>query len=487
MRPTHHLQRLACAAALVLSLMLACSAVVAPPARASARRAQSDSASLTLTNGTTFTYDSTPAPNFQVVVTLATPESANRIFQIKVQLENGQQFIGEPPSTSADLLTYTWGVSASSDSTGQLLAAGSHTATAFFTNPDTGVTTQSGSVSFTVARKNFSMGCQFPGSTLFMLKPGVQAQLTLSLEYVSGPPVNWTEGTASVTFTGPSTITEQSLHPDSSGVITVTTPAVVGRYNFDCRFSGSADYAASEIAWTTYPLLISEMSQLGGMQLYSNPTTFVGTKTMQLYIVFRAAPGLPTPTGGYSIFFGTTSPFFVRDLTIGPNGDSLVTLQPNPNFTGAPEIDIRYYGDAYYDDQTYKFPPTNPAIPSGSGGSGGKVSSGGGGSPAKPKATATTTASATSTVTATATTTPAATATPASGHAILSATTSPLGGSVGLALLAALIGLLVVGGGIGGVVFWRSRRRAASLAMASASPTRSPLDEDTLPDSAPDR
>ncbi len=486
MRATYHLQRLACVAALVLGLLLACLAIVAPPARAAARQgsASGDTVTLAMANGTSFQYQGLPSPRLQVTVTLGQAVTINQTATIVVKLENGQSFSSTIlVGPSSGTLTYSDTVIASAfyGSNGDP-AIGDHTAVAMFTNPATGQTTQSNSVNFTINKLNFTLDCTFKGSITNIFKPSTSVQVALGAENTeSNLPLNWNVGSVSIWFSGPMTTAPQTLQPTSDGLVTVTTPSKVGRYNPHCAFSGSTYYNAANTDWTTFPLLISDMSQLGGVQLYSNPTTFVGTQTMELYIVFHAAPGLPTPTGEYNVTMGTNPLYYTNSLTVGPNGDSSVTLKPNPNFKGASQITVHYFGDGYYNDQSYTFPMTNPAIPGGASGSGG-----GGAKPAQPKATATAHAKATASATATVADGATPAATPASGHAILSATASPLGGNVGW-LVAVLVGLIVLGGAIGGVVFWRSRRKAATLVAASGSPTLSPLDDVTLPHRTPDR
>lgn len=496
MRINRHISLIACIEFLVLLLTLACSALFVAPAHAAARRssATGDTLTLSLTNGTSFTYKASqgsPSPRFQVTVTLGQPFTKIEYMQVILRLENGQTFSGSASGPASDQITYTANIIASAfyGSSGDP-TIGDHSAYATVTNPETGQQSQSNTVNFTISKLNFSLSCAVDGSMRNIFKPGVVAQVSLSAQNMqSNLPLNWNEGTATVTFSGPTTTTFQSLQPDSNGVVTVKTPPLVGRYNIDCSFSGTSYYAASAVSWTTFPLLISEMSQLGGVQLYTNPTTIVGKQPIELYIVFRAASGLPTPTGQYNVTIGTNPMLYTKSINLGPNGDSQITIQPNPNatFGSLDQITIHYFGDGYYDDQSYNFPMTNPPIPSANGGG-----SGGGGvagtAPTQPKATGTPNAVSTTTATV-----PAGGATNSSPAPTTSVPTStpnifsiftPLSWTNGALWLVALVLLLAVGAGVGTFV-WFGRRGGNDSSLAPIAPIvppeRARLDDDTLP------
>ncbi len=487
-------------AAIILALVAtyAPSADAAVHAAAQRQNASGDTVQLSLTNGSTFTYATLPAPTFKVVVTLATQESGNRISLATVKLDNGQQFSGDPPTMSSDALTYTWTITASSaDGTSQPVEVGSRTAIASFTNPDTSVTTLSNPVSFTVNKASFSLGCGESGTLTHLIKAGQPMQLALSNQSMGTQlPVDWTQGTATITFLGPATVTDANLQPDSSGLITLPAPTTVGRYNLSCSFTGTSIYMPSSITTTMYPLLISEMNQLGSVQLYTNPTTIVANKQIQIELIFHAAPGLPTPTGEYNITIGTSPMYYTSSITIGANGVSEITLSPIFNLYGANQLNVHYFGDGYYNDQIVTFPLTNPAIP------GGSTSASSGSSGSKSGATsasATATPQATTTVgsvgdgsSATSATPSSQPATPAPG--ILSAF-GPLSWTNGALWLVALAILLALGAG-GGTFYWLSRRRGDATDEPLAQdivgapmrpPTGSPLDDVTMPMRRTDR
>lgn len=492
MRPTQPLRRLACVATLILSLMLACSAVVAaPPARAKAQQRSANGNSLVLSlNGTSFQYDdSYTFPKFTATLTLAAPLPMNDTLSAQVNFDNGQALAFTSQFISTDRLTVKfYPDNGGYTTTGNPIALGSRTATATVNDQAAGTTTTSNQIAFTITKISLGLTCgaaTVNGGT--QIKAGQSIAIGLTATHIDpNVPFAWTDGTATVGFSGPGAVTYQNLQPDSNGNMTVTAPSALGSYQLTCSFSGTSYYAAAQASSGSNYYTVSDMSALGGMQLYTNPTTLAPNHSTQMYIVFQAASGLPIPTGQFNVTVGVYTVYYTNSINISSHGDALITFGSIPNLGGATEIDVHYFGDTHYKDQIFTFPLTNPAIPGGStGGSGG---SGGGGSPAQPKATATTTASATAIEGAT----PAATGSSGGGRAVLAANSAPFGGDMGW-LLAALVGLLVVGGGVGGVVFWRSRRRAASVSASSASSrsaswsARSPLDEDTLPHRTPDR
>lgn len=491
MRPIHRLQRLTCMAALMLSLMLACSAVVASPAHANARHSASAGAngsSLDLSlNGTSFQYDdSYTFPKFTAVLTLAAPLPQNDTLTALVNFDNGQALALPNQFVSSDRLTVSfYPYNGGYTTTGASIAIGARTAMATVTDTTAGTITTSNQIAFTITKISLGLTCgaaTVSGGT--QIKVGQPITVGLNATHIDpNVPFAWTDGTATVSFVGPGAVTYQNLQPDSNGNMTVTAPSVLGSYEITCSFSGTPYYAAGQASSGSNYYTVSDMSALGGVRLYTNPTTLTPNHATQMYIVFQPASGLPTPTGQFNITVGVSTVYYTNSISISSRGAAAITFGPIPNLGGATKIDVHYFGDTHYADQIITFPLTNPAIPSGAGGSGG------GGSPAQPKATSTIASSATASATTPGGAMPSATATPGGGQVALSATASPLGGALGW-LLAALVALLVVGGGIGGVVFWRSRRRAAAVPTSPASSAwsaRSPLEEDTRPHRTPDR
>jgi len=268
----------------------------------------------------------------------------------------------------------------------------------------------------------------------------------------SSATVDIQDGTFTLTFVGPTTTMSPKLQVDGSGNMSTPAPTQIGCYNqVICSFSGTSMFDPASANIAGQPLLISEMKLLSGAQIYTNPTTFTANQSMEMYVVFHGAPGLPAPSGYYGIRVGIS---FTKVIQLGSNGDSLVKLDPITNLGGSTQIQISYQGDPYYSSQVYSFPLTNPPIPNmSSGGSsgGGSASSGkltsSASSSSAAKATATVGTKTASESTATAVTTvtadPSTTATPVTP---VIAAASPFG-SGAPAWIAVILGVLLLGGG----------------------------------------
>jgi len=245
---------------------------------------------------------------------------------------------------------------------------------------------------------------------------------------------------------------------DSNDDVTVTAPTQVGQYKVTCAFSGTNNFQASSgiLGYIT----VSEKHALGSVQFYTNPTTPATNQPVSVYVVFHAAPGLPTPTGYVSFGIGGAS---TSSIQLNSDGTLLDNLGPIPAQIGPGSAWSVYYdGDPYYNVANLSFPLTNPPIPGGSGGGGG------GGGFGNPQATPSTAPHATTTATATATrvATPAPTIGPVSSHAAI----GPSGGATPVLWLSGGLGALVVlGGAGGGFLVWSRRRRLALATAASAS------------------
>ena len=153
---------------------------------------------------------------------------------------------------------------------------------------------------------------------------------------------------------------------------------------------------------------------------------------------------------------------YTNPFTLGASGDFLIHLVSVPSLADVSNVAVSYYGDVNYAGGSILFPLTNPPIPSGTnaGGSGnGSLGAGG-----TPQATAV----------ATATLGGGETTPTASGAGkVIPSTSAQSSDNSGLilAVIFALLGLVVVGGGIGvaiGVAIYLLRRRA-SMAASSAT------------------
>lgn len=439
---------------LVVALLLVIGgSVAAAPvqtARAAANSYTSSGPTVTIEmrNGTTFAYGATPTPSFTVTATFTTIP-ANPAPYVFVALD-GNYTSGYTnsyaPTASADQLTYTYRV----DSNDSQIPVGSHQATARYTDPYTNAAVYSvPTKSFTITKGTPTLNCLIENLTI-TVSPGQALQIQVEASAAnSSISVN---GTFSIKFIGPTTVTDSGLLPDSSHLVTVPAPSLIGYYNqVLCIFDGNSSFNPASMNINGQPVLVSDKHQMGGAAFFSNPTTLVAYQPADVYVVFHAGAGLPTPTGYFHINLGNST---TNAVALGPNGDLLLHLDRIPSLVGASQIDVVYQGDPHYDAATFHFPLTNPAIPGGISGSGGGGAQG--------KATAT----------ASATGTPGATATAGDGAVPTAATSSNAAlasqpGNGGLLWLWAALGVLVLGGGgaAGAVYFVRRSRRAASSAV----------------------
>ncbi|MFI5274264.1 MAG: hypothetical protein ACHQ4H_14620 [Ktedonobacterales bacterium] len=227
--------------------------------------------------------------------------------------------------------------------------------------------------------------------------------------------MDWQDGTYNVSLDGPTHVTSSNLAPDSNDEVTMAGPTQNGKYLLICTFNGTALFISNSYT-DTLAYTFSAQHSLGSTQLFANPTTLVAKQSLNFYIVFHAAPGLPTPTGQFQIMIGQ---YYTQAYWIRSAGDFLLHLNALPSLIGVSEISIRYWGDIYYDEATLNFPLTNPPIPGGGG-------SGGSGSGNNPQPTATADGVAGGTASAKATSTADATPTVEA--------TSPAGAAGGAAL-----------------------------------------------------
>jgi hypothetical protein len=445
------------------------------------RSASSDSLTLSITNGSSFEYNGAITPHFIGTVSLASPLQ-NVSMSGQIIISNGEiiQFTGFV--TSPDGLTINENTdNGSYTTTGAPISIGDFTAYATF-HYSNSVTNISGSlqslpIQFSITKDRFNLSCN---STDFrrIIKPGVPAQFQFTADNSNqSVPLDWTQGLASITFLGPSTTTTSNIQPDSSGMFTVTAPPAVGHYNMTCTFSGTTYYAPESVTWSTYPVLVSDMSPLGGVQVYSNPSSIASNQPVQLYIVFKAAPGLPTPSGQFNIQIGSGYGFYyTNSLTIRADGTAMVSLSSMSHVDSNWPLSVNYDGDGYYNYQTLVFTLTNPPIPGNGGGSGGSGTSGT--RPTSPKATVTPKPTATVAQTATAganSTTSSGTqpATPSASDGSHVGVFSVFGPAAGVALWIVIILCVALAGGVGyGVFYWLSyRTRIASAPIGQADTT----------------
>lgn len=411
--------------------------------------ATGDSVLLQITSSPPFVFGSYP------INMSATVQLSSRVSHIpsamSLRLSNGVSEWLTLHSTSPDYLTLTYHGSVSLVS--GTVIPGDYTATASFANPDTGITTTSNTVSFTVNKVHSSVTCRVIEGTVVA---GSVFYLQTTLNGNSTP----SGDTYKVSFAGPVSVPSVTLQTDANGNIHMTAPAHTGNYTLTCAFAGDSRY---QPATATTTLSVQGNAQVASIRLYSNPTTVTRGITMEFYIVLQPASGQPAPTGYLTIIMGVLESSAIK---VGSNGATLVDLSPLPT-SGNPfsQIKVTYSGDTRYLTKTASFPLTNPAIPGSGGGSSATPT---------PKATS---AAATGTATASESGTPIATSTAGTGENGWTGRTSlTAGGASGNTVLwlAGGAGLLFALGASLGLGYYLRRRMRAPQAAAGAEQERVP-------------
>lgn len=467
----------------ILLLIVASTMLLAAPAHAApqiqARHATADTLSLSIDDGTTFTYAGSPQPTFTAVVVFTTKPTSNYFWSVSGYLEDGEGCGSNTSTSSQDGLTATFTHFGCGSGP---IKPGQHTAVATFLDPNTNTTLTSNPVSFTVNKADANLYCGIDGNAYRFEGAGKTLHISMvpTARTAEQVPVDWQDGTYTVTFDGPTHLAYPNLIPDSNDGVTVTAPSQIGNYQLACAFSGTPLFTPTDSPPITYTF--SALQPLGSVQLFTNPTTLAAKQNLTFYFVFHAAPGLPTPTGEFSIYFGQY--FLPINVKLDSDGTCLVRISPLPALYGISKISIQYYGDVEYNAAWVYFPLTNPPIPN-SDGSGGPGGSGGGSGGGNAQATPTTGGTANAQGTAT----PTAGAAPtAAGPGALVASASSLSDNNGwLVLITIVVLLIVLGLGAIAVVLYMKRRGKRSSGagdqMASIPLAQSPAssDEETIP------
>lgn len=447
-------------ALLALLLMMTGMQITAPRALAAGMMSGTaniaDTVTLSMHNGTTFSYGGS-TPQFAATVVLGAKLPGNYVMELSVLINGAQDNIGGiPQSQSSDGLTYYYLL----DSSWSSFKTGTYSAVAVFTNPATGVTTDSNTVTLTINKGTPSLQCMMMNWNQ-VISPGYALTFQMLPQSNPSTPVDWQNATYTVKFVGPTTVTRSNLVPNNNDYVTAQAPAQTGRYSeVDCIFNGTTLFTPATTNAVGQPVLVSQEKSLGGVQLYTNPTTLVSNRPADMYVVFHAGSGGPTPTGYFNIDFGTN---YSNSLTIGADGTLLVHVDQLPNLNGVSQVTIAYHGDPYYNQAVINFPLTNPPIP-GNGGGGGGGSGGSGGTPTHTPAT-TPTSSPTGIANG-GSTVPTPTAAP---EKPLLASTS--GTNTGTLWWLVLLILVILGGAGGGAVV-AVRRGKASTRAAVWAPDR---------------
>ncbi|HET8907499.1 MAG TPA: hypothetical protein VFN11_11100 [Ktedonobacterales bacterium] len=425
---------------LALAITLVSAPLMAPPAHATG-----DTLTLSIDNGTTFIYGQSPVPTFSAVVTFGVKPTANYFWMVTIKLDDGESFGNQFAGiSSSDGMTLTFTRITSPTP----IHADQHTASASFYDPGTGTTATSNPVPFTMNKATLSIACSVNQTDPNFF--GVSQPLRIQVTPFSGGgelPAEWHNGTFTVTFDGPTHVSNSNLIADASFNVAVTSPSKNGRYTLTCSFSGTASYNA--VSFTdNRPVIDSMMNPLGSAQLFTNPTTLTASVNTDFYLVLHAASGLPTPNGEFQILLG---PWYTKAIPLTSAGDCQILVRAPPSLSGVNQITIVYWGDINYNKANINFPLTNPPIPSGGGGGGG------GNGQATATAKATGIADATATMGG-----DAATPTAAGAGGVLTAT-PPGGDNNGLLLIVvlAVLGMLVALGGAAALVIYVARRRKA--------------------------
>lgn len=266
--------------------------------------------------------------------------------------------------------------------------------------------------------------------------PGKNMTIHLNVYQTAGSgPVDWQNGTFTIGFSGPSSVTYSNLKADSNEQVIVLTPHTTGQYQVNCTFNGSPNYAGSSYSVAA---LVSEQHQTGAIQLYTNPTTVVANQITTYYVVIPAGNGLPTPTGTFNFYIGNSTSTTIH---INASGATLVKLNGPTSVYG--KITLHYSGDGVYISESPTFPLTNSAIPASSG------------TTPTPKPTATATASPSPTVVPGAVASPTIGATVVGQSGISRSASKSSSPNVLLMVLLFLLAIAAVAGG--GVLLIRRR------------------------------
>lgn len=426
--------------------------------------------SLTLTESiSTLTYGD-PLPAFQAQLTVPDGEnplmSPNHVF-FTMSDSGSRAYDPDGSDGSGSSYTFNWNGAIIG---APFLPVGQHTVVANYFSGVLNQVLQSAPVTFTIQKYPLAISCFIDTAGIIYTAHTV---IDFFITPQGGPQIDWSNATVSITFFGPQTYTESDLIVGDTGSGTArgtaNTPPVGGTYSYQCSFSGTPKFTAAQSAISAPDLIVSLGDQIGGITIYSNPTTITAGQIATIKIVVSKGSGLPTPTGSVSLFL---APFTSTNGFTLSGGQVTAQVQfpsPLPGTT----LGVSYSGDAVYAYSIAQFSLTNPPIP--------------GGSNPPPNPTSPPTNAATATPGTGSTSTPAAgsTASPASSStAAPSSTTIANGGTSSgshptdstsnqgtLVFWIVLIGLLVLAaGGSGAFIVLRKRARTARASATTAFP-----------------
>ena len=197
------------------------------PVRASVSRAVAYNLTLTINGSTTITCNtSTPALN-ALFNHPATKPSNGETVNLYIDNVIGNSGSITPISSTEDQLYYS-GVSG--------LSVGSHQLQVKYLLTTTSTLIVSNTITVTVAKGDISnFTCGIVNHT-YTYALGQDIILAIGLSPII------TDGSFSVTFKGPTTVTTPNLKLDSKSEITVKVPGTPGQYQLLCGFEGSSQY-----------------------------------------------------------------------------------------------------------------------------------------------------------------------------------------------------------------------------------------------------
>ncbi len=332
------------------------------------------------------------------------------------------------------------------------LVPGQHTVTATYIDLTTNTQVTSSPITLTVEKLNGNSSLYCDGGNFVQIGQPMQFTVNLTYPFAAN---NWTNATVTIKFVGPTTVVSAPQVVDNYGhaQFSLSAPTQPGKYQIQCILSGNNDYTPGQF---DSPLTVSYGSGVGGAQLYSNPTPLHldTTNPFTLYLVLHAAQGHPAPTG--LVYFRFLNGVYGPGK-LNADGALLAAFTTTvPLGTSSSNISVEYMGDTNYGQVTLSFSQTNPPIPENTGSSGSSGSSNlGSGAPATPNPNATVTATVTTTVTATA---QSATDASNSPMASVAAGAGPNWALIVGLIVAVLVVLALIGGGVGGFLAWRARR-----------------------------
>jgi len=323
---------------------------------------------------------------------------------------------------------------------------GQHSVIAKYLSPNHGVLTSS-PVALTVLKSTPGLSC---GVMNFSTTYTPNSPLKFSALFSNtNAPVDFQNGTFTVTFVGAQTFSFGNLKANSALEVTTPVPAAYGVYNTKCAFSGTNLFNPVETTMSIPTTIVSGNNPVGGIALYTEPAPVTGGALITWKVVVSGRPGLPAPTGYISLTIAGAS---TQIISLGAGGS--VTFQARaPGIPPSATIQVSYNGDSVYAASQAYFPLTTRPIANS----------------APPRAATTTPPAATPpptpspSATESATPLPSSDATPSAtatrlAPSLASATGPSKAGAPGaVVLVGAIFALMLLG--IGSGLAWRLRRR----------------------------